>query len=146
MKKLLLACMLAFGLTSNAQITLGGGSTTVAGTIPVPISSYYGYSWVQQIFTKSEITKLFCESGYEVQQYIGKDVGITELAKDMLDKLSQNLLINNSDDFMAYQWLVEACKKDDISDTDKKELVYLLRRLDNDINKEESLNKIRLFI
>lgn len=55
MKKLLLACMLAFGLTSNAQITLGGGSTTVGGEVPVPISTYYGYSWVQQIFTKTEI-------------------------------------------------------------------------------------------
>lgn len=82
-----------------------------------------------RFFTKSEITKLFCESGYEVKQYIGKDVGITESAQNMLEKLSQNLLINNSDDFMAYQWLVEACKKDDVSDDDKKELVYLLRRL-----------------
>lgn len=36
----------------NAQITLGAGSTTVG---VAPISTYYGYSYVQQIFTKNEI-------------------------------------------------------------------------------------------
>lgn len=36
----------------NAQITLGTGNTTVG---VAPISTYYGYSYVQQIFTKNEI-------------------------------------------------------------------------------------------
>ena len=36
----------------QAQITLGAGSTDV-GT--APISTYYGYSYTQQIFTKQEI-------------------------------------------------------------------------------------------
>jgi hypothetical protein len=36
----------------NAQINLGAGSTNVG---VAPISTYYGYSYVQQIFTKQEI-------------------------------------------------------------------------------------------
>ena len=39
-------------MTLHAQITLGAGSTDV-GT--APISTYYGYSYTQQIFTKQEI-------------------------------------------------------------------------------------------
>lgn len=36
----------------NAQITLGAGSTAVGSA---PVSTYFGYSYVQQIFTKNEI-------------------------------------------------------------------------------------------
>lgn len=36
----------------NAQITLGAGSTTVG---VAPVSTFFGYSYVQQIFTKNEI-------------------------------------------------------------------------------------------
>ncbi|WP_185206190.1 T9SS type A sorting domain-containing protein [Chryseobacterium sp. C3] len=39
-------------MTFSAQITLGSGSTDVG---VAPISTYYGYSYVQQIFTKQEI-------------------------------------------------------------------------------------------
>ncbi|WP_157158222.1 T9SS type A sorting domain-containing protein [Chryseobacterium populi] len=53
MKKLLLLCLFFLMATfADAQITLGSGTTT--GTA-VPISTYYGYSYVQQIFPKSEI-------------------------------------------------------------------------------------------
>ena len=52
MKKILLLCMFLLNMAINAQITLGSGSTTVG---VAPISTYYGYSYVQQIFTKNEI-------------------------------------------------------------------------------------------
>ncbi|TXF77639.1 T9SS type A sorting domain-containing protein [Chryseobacterium sp.] len=52
MKKLLLMCLILFiGTVYNAQITLGSGTNTGVA----PISTYYGYSYVQQIFPKSEI-------------------------------------------------------------------------------------------
>lgn len=51
MKKLLLSCLVFLGMLLNAQITLGTGTTT--GRLPV--DSYYGYTYSQQIFTKSEI-------------------------------------------------------------------------------------------
>jgi hypothetical protein len=44
--------MFLLNMALNAQITLGSGSTTVG---VAPISTYYGYSYVQQIFTKNEI-------------------------------------------------------------------------------------------
>lgn len=52
MKKLLFSCLLMLSMIMNAQIDLGTGSTSVG---VAPISTYYGYSYVQQIFTKQEI-------------------------------------------------------------------------------------------
>lgn len=52
MTKFLLSCLLAISMTLHAQISLGTGSTNVG---VAPISTYYGYSYVQQIFTKQEI-------------------------------------------------------------------------------------------
>ncbi|MDC8103053.1 T9SS type A sorting domain-containing protein [Chryseobacterium sp. B21-037] len=52
MAKFLLSCFLIVSMALNAQIDLGAGSTDV-GT--APISSYYGYSYVQQIYPKQEI-------------------------------------------------------------------------------------------
>ncbi|WP_312902530.1 T9SS type A sorting domain-containing protein [Chryseobacterium taichungense] len=52
MTKFLLSCLLFLSMMLNAQITLGAGSTNVG---IAPISTYYGYSYVQQIFTKEEI-------------------------------------------------------------------------------------------
>ncbi|MBW8361057.1 MAG: fibronectin type III domain-containing protein [Kaistella sp.] len=52
MKKVLLMCLFfLIGTLSNAQITLGSGTATGVA----PISTYYGYSYVQQIFPKAEI-------------------------------------------------------------------------------------------
>ncbi|SIQ49151.1 Por secretion system C-terminal sorting domain-containing protein [Chryseobacterium sp. RU37D] len=52
MTKFLLSCLLFLSMNFSAQIDLGTGSTEVG---EAPISTYYGYSYVQQIFTKQEI-------------------------------------------------------------------------------------------
>ncbi|WP_261511370.1 T9SS type A sorting domain-containing protein [Chryseobacterium paludis] len=52
MKKILLSCLLMISMALNAQINLGMGSIDVGAA---PISTYYGYSYVQQIFSKQEI-------------------------------------------------------------------------------------------
>lgn len=52
MTKFLLSCLMIISMTINAQVNLGIGSTNVG---VAPISTYYGYSYVQQIFTKQEI-------------------------------------------------------------------------------------------
>lgn len=52
MRKFLLLCLFLLNMALNAQITLGAGSTAVG---VAPISTYYEYSYVQQIFTKNEI-------------------------------------------------------------------------------------------
>jgi hypothetical protein len=52
MTRILLACLLFISMAINAQISLGVGSTEVGA---VPISTYYGYSYTQQIYTKQEI-------------------------------------------------------------------------------------------
>lgn len=45
-------CMLALGVGSNAQITVGSGNTTSSG---IPWHSCYGYSYNQMIYTKPMI-------------------------------------------------------------------------------------------
>ncbi len=52
MTKFLLSCLLFLSMSLPAQINLGTGSTNIG---VAPISTYYGYSYVQQIFTKQEI-------------------------------------------------------------------------------------------
>jgi len=52
MTKFLLSCLLFLSMMLHAQITLGEGSTDVG---IAPISTYYGYSYTQQIYTKQEI-------------------------------------------------------------------------------------------
>ncbi|MBV8325513.1 T9SS type A sorting domain-containing protein [Chryseobacterium sp.] len=52
MKKILLLYLLMIGVTLSAQINLGEGSTDTGNA---PINPYYGYSYIQQIFTKQEI-------------------------------------------------------------------------------------------
>lgn len=52
MTKFLLSCLIFLSVSFNAQISLGTGSTNVG---VAPISTYFGYSYVQQIFTKQEI-------------------------------------------------------------------------------------------
>ncbi|MFP3598088.1 fibronectin type III domain-containing protein [Chryseobacterium sp. SIMBA_029] len=51
MKKFLLACLILLGIGISAQITLGSGTTTSY----YPVYPYYGYTYSQQIFPKSEI-------------------------------------------------------------------------------------------
>ncbi|MBL3546292.1 T9SS type A sorting domain-containing protein [Chryseobacterium sp. KMC2] len=52
MKKILLLCLFTISMVLNAQINLGEGSTETGNA---PINPYYGYSYIQQIFTKQEI-------------------------------------------------------------------------------------------
>ncbi|MDT3406726.1 UNVERIFIED_CONTAM: hypothetical protein QE387_001043 [Pseudacidovorax intermedius] len=51
MKRILLMCLMWLASSMSAQITLGSGTNKG----PAPVSTYYGYSYVQQIFPKSEI-------------------------------------------------------------------------------------------
>ncbi|MDY0930627.1 T9SS type A sorting domain-containing protein [Chryseobacterium sp. CFBP8996] len=53
MKRFLLMCMVALGLSVDAQITVGSGNTT---TGVVPWNANYGYSYQQMIYPQSSIT------------------------------------------------------------------------------------------
>ncbi len=55
MKKLLLACMMALGVSASAQLQLGGGTSMAPTSIPAPWSNYYKFSYTQQIIKKSEL-------------------------------------------------------------------------------------------
>jgi hypothetical protein len=74
MKKLLLACLFSIGALSSAQITLGSGTTT-GGTstsvATVPWSTYYGYSYAQQIITKANINAVAAGNITGLKFYMG---------------------------------------------------------------------------
>ncbi|MBD3905293.1 T9SS type A sorting domain-containing protein [Chryseobacterium sp. Ch-15] len=53
MKRFLLMCMVALGMSVDAQITVGSGNTT---TGLVPWNANYGYSYQQMIYPQSSIT------------------------------------------------------------------------------------------
>lgn len=74
MKKNLFSCLFLLNLALNAQITLGAGNTTV-GT--APISTYYGYSYVQQIFTKNEINANVAGNITGLKFYLNASSGIS---------------------------------------------------------------------
>jgi trimeric autotransporter adhesin len=81
MKKLLLACFgLLLGTLINAQITLGSG-TTAAGVstsiATVPWSTYYGYSYAQQILTKANINASAAGNITGLKFYMGANSVIT---------------------------------------------------------------------
>ncbi|WP_082504982.1 T9SS type A sorting domain-containing protein [Chryseobacterium sp. Leaf405] len=81
MKKLLLMCFgLLLGTLINAQITLGSG-TSAAGTstsiATVPWSTYYGYSYAQQILTKANINASAAGNITGLKFYMGANSSIT---------------------------------------------------------------------
>ncbi len=80
MKKILLTCLLSIGTLASAQITLGSGTTT-GGTstsvATVPWSTYYGYSYAQQILTKSNINADAAGNITGLKFYLGASSAIT---------------------------------------------------------------------
>ncbi|KPH13479.1 hypothetical protein AMQ68_07805 [Chryseobacterium sp. ERMR1:04] len=61
-------------MTLSAQISLGTGSTNVG---VAPISTYYGYSYVQQIFTKQEINANAAGNITGLKFYLDPSMSIT---------------------------------------------------------------------
>ncbi|ASW74236.1 T9SS C-terminal target domain-containing protein [Chryseobacterium piperi] len=96
MVKFLLSCLMMVGMALNAQISLGTGSTEVGAA---PISTYYGYSYVQQIFTKQEINA----------NAAGNITGLTFY-------LDPTMSLTNSSDWVVY--LGHTTKSSFTSDTD----------------------------
>lgn len=74
MRKILLFFFLLTSFIAASQITLGGTSTTVG---VAPVSTYYGYSYVQQIFTKNEINANAAGNITGLQFYLNPASNIT---------------------------------------------------------------------
>ncbi len=96
MKRFLLLCFIIFNIASNAQITLGAGSTSVG---VAPISTYYGYSYVQQIFTKNEINANAAGNITGLKFYLspGSSIANSSNWKIYLGTTSKTTFTSNSD-------------------------------------------------
>lgn len=74
MVKLLFSCLLMISVSLTAQINLGTGSTDVG---VAPVSTYYGYSYVQQIYTKQEINANAAGSITGLKFYLDPSMSLT---------------------------------------------------------------------
>ncbi|WP_267405985.1 MULTISPECIES: T9SS type A sorting domain-containing protein [unclassified Chryseobacterium] len=74
MKKILLSYLFLIGMITHAQINLGTGSTSAG---PQPISNYYSYSYVQQIFSKYEINAVSAGSITGLKFYLNNTLSLT---------------------------------------------------------------------
>ncbi|MDQ0593783.1 hypothetical protein QFZ37_002152 [Chryseobacterium ginsenosidimutans] len=80
MKKLLLTYLLLIGTLISAQITLGSGTTsggTSTSVATVPWSTYYGYSYAQQILSKANINADAAGNITGLKFYLGASSVIT---------------------------------------------------------------------
>ncbi|MDF2551337.1 MAG: hypothetical protein K0R77_612 [Chryseobacterium sp.] len=80
MKKLLLTYLLFIGTLISAQVTLGSGTTSggvSTSVATVPWSTYYGYSYTQQILTKTDINADAAGSITGLKFYLGASQVIT---------------------------------------------------------------------
>ncbi len=73
MNKLLLTCLIFISTILNAQITLGSGTTTGR----MPVDSFYGYTYSQQIFPKSEINADAAGNITGIKFYLGSAAVLT---------------------------------------------------------------------
>lgn len=74
MVKILFSCLLMISLSLSAQINLGTGSTDVGAA---PVSTYYGYSYTQQIYTKQEINANAAGSITGLKFYLDPSMSLT---------------------------------------------------------------------
>ncbi len=80
MRKLLLTCLLSIGTLISAQITLGSGTTSggvSTSVATVPWSTYYGYSYAQQILTKANVNATTAGNITGLKFYLGASSVIT---------------------------------------------------------------------
>lgn len=96
MKKFLFSWLLFIVTCINAQINLGVGSTT---TGIAPISTYYGYSYVQQIFPKTEINAAAAGNITGLRFYLSSSATLTNSASwtVYLGHTTKNTFDSNTD-------------------------------------------------
>lgn len=91
MKKHLLTYLLFLGTLMSAQITLGSGTTSggVSTTVAtVPWSTYYGYSYAQQILLKSDINAAGAGNITGLRFYLSASASLTN-SNDVVVYLGQ---------------------------------------------------------
>ncbi|MEC3874409.1 fibronectin type III domain-containing protein [Chryseobacterium salviniae] len=91
MKKHLLTYLLFLGTLLSAQITLGSGTTSggVSGSVAtVPWSTYYGYSYAQQILLKTDINAAGAGNITGLRFYLGATASLTN-SNDVVVYLGQ---------------------------------------------------------
>ncbi|SMP24105.1 fibronectin type III domain-containing protein [Chryseobacterium profundimaris] len=91
MKKHLLAYLLLLGTLMSAQITLGSGTTSGGAfttVATVPWSTYYGYSYAQQILLKSDINAAGAGNITGLRFYLGASSSLSN-SNDVVVYLGQ---------------------------------------------------------
>lgn len=97
-----------------------------------------------RFFTLNEINNMFIKAGFEI-----KKVAVNRIQKSQSDKEFLNVLINISNrevsnQFDAYQYVIKAVKKGQLDIENMKiiKLKYALRRIENDVQLDQSKSEI----
>ncbi len=90
-----------------------------------------------RFFTHYEIVKMFIRCNYKITKTLSTFVGTTDSQKELIEMITGRYGENLKYQYNAYQYLMRARIADFPIDT---ELKYLIMRIDNDIEREESID------
>lgn len=96
-----------------------------------------------RFFTLSELNKMFKEAGYPKLEYRMTTIPKTEEDEHFINQLcslTNKELVNQ---YNAYQYLIKASKEEIQIEVDRdRQLTYLIRRIENEIEREESVKQL----
>ncbi|MDD3225242.1 MAG: glycosyltransferase [Clostridium sp.] len=99
-----------------------------------------------RFFTLYEINDMFIKAGYELNKISANVIPKTKNDEEFVDKLSNILNPKVKDQFNVYQYIVKAKKKNEKNkrseNADEIKLKFALRRIENNIDIDESKNEI----
>ncbi|MEG1142248.1 MAG: bifunctional glycosyltransferase/class I SAM-dependent methyltransferase, partial [Clostridia bacterium] len=98
-----------------------------------------------RFFTLAEIQNLFMLNDYEISEIRANGVYLSKEDEDSITKLCKLSSENLKQQYMAYQYIVKAKHKKDVSKYESDDMIkfrFKLMRIDNNIDVEESLNYI----
>lgn len=98
-----------------------------------------------RFFTLAEINEMFNTSEYEVKSISANVIGLSTEDTNLINTLCSMSNESLRQQYMSYQYIIVAQNKLDIDkydNKDKENLIFKLMKIDNDIDKEESLKFI----
>lgn len=95
-----------------------------------------------RFFTKSEIVKIVSSLGYKDIVIKGMNGFMTDEDKDFIEQISKLSVVSVSEEFETYNYLVKAKNYDINNEKFKRKITFLIRRLEFDVDVEESIEEL----
>ncbi|KLE15070.1 hypothetical protein AAT22_13555 [Clostridium sp. C8] len=99
-----------------------------------------------RFFTKSEIMKIVSSLGYKDIVIKSMNGFMTDEDKDFIEQISKLSVVSVSEEFETYNYLVKAKNYDINNEKFKRKITFLIRRLEFDVDVEESIKELIEYI